>query len=236
MVTGCKHLIQPSRSDLTEVNSFSQGSYELHIFLQMMDPQIALQYDTTVIASGENAETNGTATVYFLETYFQQACRTRSNADGSCKLWRDKWVSSQYASPLLQVQSWQDMVLDGKGYYEKIPVALADFTDRNTGEQCFLIQMSGIALDWSDLCDVHMDRLFGEDRLAALTSANISLLYNTETLLLDAAIIQYEQDGVWAKAVITITPTVLNPTPPGAIETVEKDLLNEEWNILVNGA
>lgn len=233
-------LVQPSRTDITGVNSLWWEPYELTVHLDMIDDDFVMYYDSMVLAQSDNASWSGEATVYYMNAYFKQQCETLRSGSRCCKQWRGKWAYADIHSPLSQVAMWQDLISAGDGAYEERPVYLSDYSDTLAAHydgKCYRMELSNVPLDWASLCDVNLDLSFGgEDRLQNIPTADVTLFYGTEDLLLKAVLISYMDDTSWLSATFCVTPSDETHILDLSDYEMQDGLLNEEWDILIPGA
>ena len=231
----CGSILQPTRTGFAEMNSFSDGVYQLNISIDYADDDIVLLYDTVVNASQEKAIWHGEATVYFLQSYFGQDCQSMCDADFGCKEWRGKWVPKEISSPIMLILSWQEQMLRGVGIYDKKRQPISSFHDdlASREEEVFEIALRGCELNWNRLCDVDLDNTFGgNDRLYQINTANVSLLYDANGGKLLAVVLRSSDDSHWLSALITIEPSDESCDVDSDDIELSEGLLNEEWSFI----
>lgn len=235
LLPGCSSIIQPTRNGLVEMNSLSEGAYQLKISIDYADKDLVMLYDTTASVSGDDAIWEGEAIAYFLQTYFSQQCETLCDGDQSCKEWRGNWVAKDMVSPIVQLHAWQTAIQNGHGIYHKTRVPLCSYHEELQHEQgdVYEIVLHDVSLQWNALCDVDLDRVFGgNEKLYAVQQADVSLLYGTDDWLLKAVIISAESDQFWLSALITVTSVEDGCEVDLSEFEFSEGILTEEWSYL----
>ena len=239
LFSGCNShdIIQPSRKEIVGANLLLwDSSMELDIRLDMMLPDdVAVSYNSSVIANGTMAQWDGIAKVYFADRYFAQECQTKCDATGSAKLWRNRWVVSDNTSPAITVTTWLERAKSA-GVYHKRPVVPSDYDDALSGltEECYRITLREEQLDWKSLCDFHLDTLFGgEGKLDAFTDIDVTLFFGSEDLLLDAIMLSAESSSAgWFELTIRPLPSETELDIDMEDTELATGTLTEEWDLL----
>lgn len=217
------------------MNLFSEGAYKLDIKVSMTEGDFAMEYNSQVLASGSKASWNGRATVYCLNARFEQQCRSYCEDLISCKNWRGVMVPSDSVSPMCQIQSWQELVGQGKGYYHKKPAQANKYSGSLEGipGTVYAVEMKDVPLNINALCDAHLDNIFGgAERYKPYTSADIIMLYGTKDLKLKAVVIVSEASGATLAAVISINESEEKLDFRMEDFKLQEGLLQEEWDLV----
>lgn len=204
----------------------------MEISLDMIDTDFGMQYDSVVEAAGEKSVWDGKANVYCKGAYFSQECRTYSDSGSSCKQWRSGWVRSDTQSILEQIRKLQHLSAEGEGAYQKKPVAISTFHEDLSGydNEVYAVTMKDVAVDWNSICDVNLDTAFGgNDRFAAASQVDATLLYDTEDLQLKAVLLSYLEEETWISVCVALTQIdSISEFDMDALNLVE-GYLSEEW-------
>lgn len=207
MLAGCQ-IVQPSRQKLAEMNSFYDNSYQLIISVDLIDGNdFAMQYNTAVTTTGEQAAWNGSAMVYSMNGYFVQDCISYTDGQTGCKEWRNVWVESDTISPAVQLASWQSEIIEGRGYYDKKPADISSFHEdlSNLDSKVWSISFKGASVDWNALCDVDLDKLFGgNEKIGQFEETDVTFLYDTKSSRLRAILATTQRDNAWINVCIQL--------------------------------
>jgi len=234
LFAGCRTLLQPGAKDVAGVNhSIADYPVILDISITVIDGNVQMQYDTSVLALGNTAQWDGSAVVSYMGAQFKQDCVSVCDAAGSYKQWRGKWASSDNVSPMLALESWMQKVAAGKGYFQKKPLRPAEKHEafRNLTKEAFCVTLFDVPMDWSQLCDADPDLLFGgEQLLGEFKTGEIELFFDTENLQLLGVCFRCEEPHRSLVGAITISPSQEQPILP-AVAAVD-GILNEEWELI----
>lgn len=230
-------VIQPSREDLVGANSYMLAE-PMHLKLDlklMSDTGTIMYYSSDVTAYQEDAIWNGTGKVYFGNMYFRQDCQTVCTASGSRKQWRGSWAASDTRSPITPIAKWLERAAS-EGVYFKRPVTPSECSDylEDNHDPAYRITWTETDPEWSALCDVHPDTLFGGNELiTSFNEVKVTLFFGTEDLLLDVILLTAEgEDGQWLN--FSIIPAIAAEAPETQWDDeVEQNIVHgEEWELI----
>lgn len=234
-VTGCT-LLQPQKEELAgDYLSVSTDAMYYQISVDIMTEDLAFYYTSDVYAQGADAQWSGTATVFYMQTYFTQECETYCSEGLSFKEWRGCYTKSESSSPSLMISSWIEAVHSGSGYLQKRPVVPEDLSDAfsELTRPAYRISLQDVPIPWSQLCDAHPDSLFGGEELFQLfPNADVDLFFDTYTKELLGITIYHHEDSLWLSASIQVNKSSVVPVIPDVPETdLREAYLNEEWTM-----
>lgn len=233
---GCRSIIQPSRSDIVEANrEFLSEQVSMNISLNLINGNIALYYGSDVAVSGDAASWDGKATVYFLGNYFQQQCVSVSDAAGSYKQWRNKWLAADVSSPAVQIETWLQDIENGDGAYLRQAVVPSEYIDalESVTSMSYCIHLEKASIDWRSLVDVYPDSLFGgEELLSVCSECDVYLFLDPQSLLIHTIYLTKTSEDSWTETVITLSQTDKRPEEVPLGYENDEGFLAEEWDFL----
>ena len=204
------------------------------IHMELVRGNIGLVYDSVVEAKGPEADWNGEAWLYTMGACFSQNCRTLCDDTGSVKAWRGNWCSSKNSSPALLISSWLRQVEQGIGYYSQNTRTPQDdtqsFSDMTAG--CYTVKLEDQKIDWSGLCDVYVDSLFGgEELLGAFQRGTVTLYFTESDCFLIAILISAMEETSWVELAIQLQKAESEPAIDLSDLIIREGILSEEWNM-----
>lgn len=239
LLSGCSNttLLQPSREDIVGANLYLLTEpIELTLDLKLMAEEGAiLYYNSVVTVCNEDAVWEGYGKIRFGNLYFKQDCQTVCSASGSRKQWRGSWAASNTVSPTSELSKWLEKVTDMVSYHTT-PVAPSEYSDYLSSftDPAYRIEWTEEAVNWTALCDVHPDTMFGSNELlTSIQNVNITMFFGTDDLLLDVVLITtQDMNGKWLN--FSLAPRRAEQAPQTSWEgKIEQNiLLNEEWNVI----
>lgn len=238
LLSGCgtETIVQPSRNDIVGANFFwEDNAIKLDISVDLVSASgVVMYYTAEVIAEGQQAEWNGSATIFYANTYFRQDCYSLCDSTGSCKFWRDKWVKSYNISPGICFQEW---LADAEhmGSFLTRPVSPAAYADALAScvDAAYRVTFPNSEIPWNAFCDAYPDSFFGgASLLQQFDKADITLFFGIEDLVLDAILIQNNDPEHWLS--IAILPSCSEESPDADLSKLDISVgvLSEEWTIL----
>lgn len=233
-LSGCSEIDRPSHSDFVGANFLLlESPVQLQTEIGLVTDNVVMYYSTVLTACGSESLWDGVATVFFENIYFKQVCTSQTTAAASGKEWRGGWAVSNTKSPVLQIQGWLQDIADDEGHYSKdtiLPENLSEFFS-GYDDPVYRITLPEKQVDWDALCDAEFDSLFGGDNLlASAGDADVTMLFNIDTLELEGIYIT-ATDTAWLEAAIIITQASEAPNISVDMDALEEGTLSEEWAI-----
>lgn len=221
-----------ARQALTEANTLPSGIY--HIEITGNNGLALLAYQSEILDINGCAQWDGLASIGAYGLAFQQECHSVYSEQVRAKLWRGQWVTSTATSPRLQLLQWlQECRKSGIFDPVAVPAASVLPLDGNN-RQVVSLQLQNASIDWTTLCDAHIDSAFGTQAfLLDIETCSANLYFDAETFLLLGVVFTAQNGQTTISGNITLSAVDGQslqefPTP----EAISEGTLYEEWDII----
>lgn len=228
-----------ARSAIAEANPLDSGYY--HIEISGNNGIALFAYRSNVLHLQDATQWDGLATIGAYGLAFQQECQSVYSTQGQAKLWRGLWVQSSTTTPAIQITQWLQEVREGGGTFarDEVPANTLLPLSADSQRRIITVKLPNAHIDWSALCDAHIDTSFGSQSF--LTDANIgtvTLCFDSHSYVLIGVVITANHGQTKLSCTVTVSTAdghALQNIPDFTTiisDTVTEKNLCEEWNLV----